>query len=54
MPFLKKWTIHKKECQEVSKRLWNLKFGMNVEHGDIQQIPREIFEILILRPKMAD
>ena len=47
----KQMKMHKKE---VSKRLWKLKIGMNVEHGDIQQISREIFEILIFRPKMAD
>ena len=46
--------IHTKECLEVSKRLWTLKIGMNVEQGVIQQIPTEIFEILIFRPKMSD
>ena len=35
MPFLKTLTIHKKECLEVSKQLWNLKIGMNIEQGVI-------------------
>ena len=31
----KKLKIHKKEYLEVSKQLWKLKIGMNVELGDI-------------------
>ena len=31
----KKSKIHKKEHLEESKRLWKLKIGMNLEHGNI-------------------